>query len=544
MKDSSSHITSSHFKLPSFHMSRATVIICAGLILTLLYNFTFFRNLLAAYPPTTGNLLFVLSVTILLISITTIFLLLLSWGKAIKPLLITIFLLSSITAYFMDSYNIVIDTTMIQNVVSTNINESSDLVSYSLFLYFFFFGLLPSIVIYKIKFIDNTLKQEMYSKLKVAVVLLIVIVVQFSLFGKNYASFIREHKSLRYYTNPLTSLYSIANYTSNILISDSSEMKHIGLDANIPTGDSERELVILVIGETARADRFSLNGYERQTNPLLSQENVINLSNVHSCGTTTAISVPCMFSIFGKESFSSKKASHTENLLDVVSRAGVDILWRDNNSDSKGVANRVTYQDFKTPSNNPVCDIECRDEGMLDGLDDYIDKQAKGDVLVVLHQMGNHGPAYYKRYPDNFEKFKPACKSINLNECSKEEINNAYDNAILYTDYFLAKVIAYLKQKSKNYETAMVYMSDHGESLSENGLYLHGMPYFIAPEEQKHVAAILWFPEKNEDVDIQMIKARADQPYSHDNLYHTILGLLEVKTSSYDIKKDIVHNKN
>jgi lipid A ethanolaminephosphotransferase len=247
-----------------------------------------------------------------------------------------------------------------------------------------------------------------------------------------------------------------------------------------------------------------------------------------------------MFSIFGREGYSEKKGRETENLLDVLSHAGVHVLWRDNNSSSKGVADRVPYQDFQSSNSNPVCDEECRDEGMLTGLQDYIDNTGRGDILIVLHQMGNHGPAYYKRYPKEFEKFTPVCKSNQLEECTEEQIENAYANSVLYTDYFLSRVIELLKKNSKAYETAMVYMSDHGESLGENGLHLHGMPYFIAPDPQKHVAALMWFGDKFK-IDREALRSKAQVPFSHDNLFHTVLGLMEVHTSIYDKRLDILN---
>ena len=171
--------------------------------------------------------------------------------------------------------------------------------------------------------------------------------------------------------------------------------------------DDQKELVIVVVGETARADHFALNGYPRPTNPRLAGESqLISFNNVSSCGTSTAISVPCMFAFNDRRSFDVDESRYLENALDVIARAGVDVLWRDNNSSSKGVADRVEYQDYKSRELNPVCDEECRDIGMLQGLQAYIDSRPK-DVLIVLHQMGSHGPAYYKRYPPEFEKFTP-----------------------------------------------------------------------------------------------------------------------------------------
>jgi lipid A ethanolaminephosphotransferase len=231
-------------------------------------------------------------------------------------------------------------------------------------------------------------------------------------------------------------------------------------------------------------------------------------------------------------------------VLDVLKHAGANILWRDNNSDSKGVAVRVEYEDYKTSAKNTICeDGECRDEGMLVGLQEYINTHPKGDIVIVLHQMGNHGPAYYKRYPKAFEKYTPVCKTNQLEQCSQAEITNAYDNAILYTDYFLSKTIGLLKDNDKQFATAMFYLSDHGESLGEKGLYLHGFPYAIAPDAQKHVPAVMWFG-KQFKINKQALKQRASQPYTHDYLFHTMLGFIEVNSSAYHSKLDILHGVN
>jgi lipid A ethanolaminephosphotransferase len=248
-----------------------------------------------------------------------------------------------------------------------------------------------------------------------------------------------------------------------------------------------------------------------------------------------------MFSMRSKDEYDDEKGKSEENLLDILSHAGVHVLWRDNNSDSKGVALRVQYEDYKSAEVNPDCDIECRDDGMLEGLQEYIDAQQEGDILIVLHQMGNHGPAYYKRYPESFEQFTPACRTNDLDKCSEAEISNAYDNAILYTDYFLSKVIDLLKNNMNSFETAMFYMSDHGESLGESGIYLHGLPYFMAPDAQTHVASILWFGDNYDEIDIPSVRQKANMDFSHDNLFHTVLGLMEVKTSVYRKDMDIVY---
>ena len=521
-------------------MTGSRLVILASLFLVLFGNFSFFKNVADIYPPSLDNIIFLGSLAAVLSSFIILSLILVTTRYTTKPLLILILLVSSLASYFMDSYGVVIDRGMIQNVVQTNIDEAVDLFNFRLSLYFLLLGVLPSIFVYKTNIKTGSLKVELVSKLKAIVIAVLIMAFLILMFSKSYASLFREHKPLRYYTNPTFYIYSIGKYISGHFDNKDEGVQAIGTDAHIAVTDVDRELIILVVGETARADRFSLNGYAKETNPLLKQEDVVSFSNVYSCGTATAVSVPCMFSNFGREGYGDNKAKHSQNLIDVLLHAGVHILWRDNNSDTRGLAHGALYEDFKSPVKNPICDVECRDEGMLVGLQDYISGKKEGDMLIVLHQMGNHGPAYYKRYPQSFEQFKPVCKNNELERCTREEINNAYDNAILYTDYFLSKVIGVLKKNSKEFETAMIYMSDHGESLGEKNLYLHGLPYFMAPEEQKHIGAIMWFGEQFH-IDKNALKARAAQEYSHDHLFHTVLGLMEVDTMIYDKKKDIVN---
>lgn len=527
------------------NFTNSKLIILASIFLVMFANLRFFSNVIEVYPVTLQNLAFLGSLAILLTSVIIFLLSLVCYKYTIKPILILILLVSSFTSYFMDSYNVIINDTMIQNLVRTDVGEVNDLINLKLILYVIFLGIIPSIFIYKAKIKYTTLKKEIFSRIKLLLVSFVIMVLVLISFGNFYASFFREHKLLRYYTNPTYYIYSTGKYINGFFKSTSISLKHIALDIQIPPTDIHRELIILVVGETARADRFSLNGYSRETNPLLKKLDVISFSNFWSCGTSTAFSLPCMFSIYNRSNYSNAKAQNTDNLLDILQRAGVNVLWRDNNSDSKGVALRVPYERFKASDKNTICDeTECRDEGMLVGLQSYINEHKQGDILIVLHQMGNHGPAYYKRYPPAFEKFTPTCKSNQLENCSKKEIDNAYDNAILYTYYFLSKVIELLKKNDNQFETAMFYISDHGESLGENGLYLHGLPYFLAPNIQKQVAAIMWFGKSfdKDQVNIKLLKQKLNQKYSHDNIFHTILGFMEVETSVYEKKMDILHS--
>lgn len=522
------------------YSSRA-VIVGVSLWWVIAANFSFFRHVVEVYPLTRASALELFSVALVLFASSVLILTLLTNRWVFKPLVILMLMVTAAVAYFMDTYDIVVDTHMITNVLQTNASESADLLSAKLALYLVLMGALPSWIVYRLDVVYPSFRKQALEDVKTLGIVLGVVIVCLLAFSPFYTSFFREHKPLRYYANPAYYLYSVGKYVSKAFSHNYSGLQVIGKDAKIPASDVDRELVILVVGEAARADHFSLNGYARETNPLLKKEDIINFSQFSSCGTETAVSVPCMFSSFGREKYEGDKAKHTENVLDVLSHAGVNVLWRDNNSDSKGVALRVEYQDFKTPENNTLCDEgECRDEGMLIGLDEYIKAHPKGDIVIVLHQMGNHGPAYYKRYPKSFEKFTPVCQSNQLEQCSEQEITNAYDNAILYTDYFLSKTINFLKRYDDKFETALFYVSDHGESLGEKGLYLHGFPYAIAPEAQKHVPAVMWFG-KNFAIDRATLRKKAQQSYSHDSYFHTVLNFTEIDSKVYNPELDILY---
>ena len=528
-------------------ITNSKLIVITSIYLIIFANFTFFANILNVYPINLKNSLFLLSLPILFGSVTVILLSLACYKHTIKPVLITVLLVSSFSAYFMDSYHVIIDDAMIDNIVNTDIAESLDLISPKLILYLLLLGILPSALIYRVKIPNSPgFTKACFYKIRLLALSVAIIILLVLVFGSFYASFFREHKPLRFYANPSYYLYSIGKYAGKFYQSALIEVKQIGLDAKIPPSDEDRELIIVVVGETARADHFSLNGYERQTNPYLEKEDVISFKNFWACGTSTSISVPCMFSMFDRSNYSKEKANSTENVLDVLQRSGVNVIWLDNNSDSKGVALRVPYESYKTADKNLVCDVECRDIGMLENLQQYIDEHPDGDIFIVLHQMGNHGPAYFKRYPETFEQFTPACQTNQLEDCTQEEVINAYDNAILYTDYFLSRTIALLKNNTNSFESALFYVSDHGESLGENNLFLHGLPYFFAPDSQTNVPVIMWLGgEIRNEVDFASLKKNINNKYSHDNIFHTLLGLMEVQTSLY--KKDmdlIIHGED
>ena len=493
------------------------------------------------YPLVEENILFLLSIVVILVTLTAFVITVFATRWTTKPILIVILLVSSMTAYFMNIYNVVIDDSMIRNMMETNIDEATDLFSFKQVIYFIFLGLIPAYLVYKTPVSYSTFMIEQVRKLKYLLFLAIIMLSTIFIFYKQYSSFVREHKPLRYSTNPTYWIYSVGFYINATLTAGPVTISSLGRDAKVVKDKNALpKVVVLVVGEAARADHFSFNGYERETTPQLMKEDILNFTNVYSCGTSTAVSVPCMFSYYGKSDFSYKKGRDTENVLDILNHTNdISILWRENNSDSKAVALRVPFQYYKNDFYNKVCvEGECRDIGMLGGLDKYIQEQKGKDILIVLHQMGNHGPAYYKRYTKDFERFTPVCKTNQLEACTQEEIRNAYDNAILYTDNFLAKTIQVLKGFDKTHQSAMIYMSDHGQSLGEKGIYLHGLPYFMAPQAQIHIPAFIWMNEHfKSSLDIHNIDT--NKKYTHDNLFHTLLGIFSVQTEVYDPALDI-----
>lgn len=503
--------------------------------LMLFGNQALLSRLWQLYPPGMHQTGLLISLVLFFTLATAVWLLLIAHGRMARWLLPITLIISAAAGFYMHEYGIIIDTVMLDNLLQTDSKEISGLFSWEMVSYLGVFGLLPALWVF-FKAPASCFVRERLSMRLLHISLLLVLMVGCVLpQSAGVASFVREHKLVRMYANPTFVHYSLIKWVSQQLrLPESSAIADVAKDAKRMVTGGKHELIIVVVGETARYDRFSLNGYHKLTNPRLAQEHVVSFSQVSSCGTSTGVSVPCMFSVLGRREYSEDKAKHMENALDVLKDHGVSVLWRDNNSDSKGVAIRMPYEDYQTPTRNTVCDSgECRDVGMLKGLEDVVAGHQDQDMLIVLHQMGNHGPEYYRRYPKAFEKFTPACHKSDLSQCSKEEIDNAYDNAILYTDYFLSEVISFLKQYDHSRETAMLYVADHGESLGEHGIYLHAAPYMIAPKEQTHVPAILWLGQ-HFDYQLSQIQPYANYPLSHDDLFCTLL-------TAYELKSEVCH---
>lgn len=516
-----------------------------SVFLVLFANRSFWQEVMQVVPPAEGNLFFFGSLFLFLVFFLQFFLLVLSVDYIFKPAAMFILMLSAIAAYFMDTYGIMIDRGMVRNTLETDVREVHDLLSLSMIPYLVCIGFIPSYILSRIRLHYLPWKQELLKRLGLIFLNFVILV---SLLFMSYGDFLdlgKNHKYVRHMINPVNSIYAVSSYLSR-LNRGPKTIQPIGLDAKMmvpPMEGSKKNLFIFVLGETARAKNFSLNGYGQKTNPLMSQEAVFNFTDFYSCGTATAYSLPCIFSPLGRYEFRPSRAKRSEGLLDVLNRAGVEVLWRDNQSGCKGTCDRVPNERMRNLKVEGLCeDGECFDMVMLEGLQNHID-QTTGDMFIVLHQMGSHGPAYYKRYPKEFAVFTPECETGQLQQCTKEELVNTYDNTILYTDYFLSEVVALLKENNEQYNTAMMYVSDHGESLGENNIYLHGMPYLIAPDEQKHVPFMTWFSDSfMEKVGLTPadLKKREDENLSQDIIFHTVIGAMGVKTKLYDRELDLL----
>ncbi len=475
---------------------------------------------------------------------------LLAWPRVFRPAATALVLVAAFNTHFMWQYGAVIDPTMIANVVHTDAREVRDLLSLRLLGTALLVAGPPLWWLWRRPITARPWwRQTGRNVAGMATGLLLVVGVGL-LSYQGLASLMRNHKSVRYMINPLNSVYAAGRVAADQLPQQVRALTPVGEDAALGAGYATQQrppLLMLVVGETARAQNWGLNGYARETTPALKrwqqQGELVNFPNVQSCGTNTHVSLPCIFSPLTREQGGDKTPTQ-ENLLDVLQRAGLAVLWLDNQSGCKGVCDRVPNASTQALNLPGLCaDGECFDPAMLSGLDERIAaldpvRRARG-VVLVLHQMGSHGPAYSRRTPADRKPFMPECTSNTLSACAPEQLINAYDNTIAYTDHFLDQSLQWLQQQAKagQYDTGLIYLSDHGESLGENGLYLHGVPFAFAPEQQTRVPMVAWLSpalQQRSGVVTDCLRQRAAEPLSHDHVFHTVLGLMDVSTRVRD----------
>ncbi|NJD26410.1 MAG: phosphoethanolamine transferase [Betaproteobacteria bacterium] len=521
-----------------------TLALAASVYFVLLCNAPFWSAILGDRNPglpSTLVLALALGTTLVAVHFALFGAVLTRW--TVKPLLTLLFLCTATATWFMEHYRIYLDPTMLRNVLATDVREAADLVAWSALPHIVIYGLLPVALLAWVKIRRDPLPRALAWRAGALLLALVAGAGAAMIAYGDVAGPVRNHKEIRYLVTPANYLYSLARAAAGTASHAAATRAPVGEDARLGAGWAGRgkpALLVLVVGETARAANWGLSGYARQTTPELAAEDVINFASVTSCGTNTEVSLPCMFSPIGRRNYDEARIRSSESLLDVAARAGFKVVWIDNQSGCKGVCAGIG-ETRPDPDSADCRDGECFDGALIDTLEKTVADNS-GNLLVVLHQMGNHGPAYSKRYPETFNRFQPACTDADLTRCPREAVVNAYDNAIAYTDHVLARTVRFLR-RHKAHDSAFLYVSDHGESLGESGLYLHGIPFAIAPKYQTQVPMVMWLSPgyvRNFGVNDACLAARAAEPVTHDHLFHSVLGLLEVDTQARDASLDFI----
>lgn len=493
-------------------------------------------------PATWG---FGLALLALLVAIHFVLLALVANRWTVKPVLALLITATAFATFFMSRFGVYFDPPMLRAILLTDTSEARELLSLPLLPHLLLYAVLPLALLWRVRIVKRSWPRA--TLVRVGALLAaasVAVAVLFSVF-QPLASLMRNQREVRYLITPANYLWSMASVGIAEARGAAAPRQPIGLDAAPGPSWVRRAkpmVLVLVVGETVRAANWGLSGYARQTTPQLAALPVVNFARVQSCGTNTEVSLPCMFAPVGRRDYDETRIRGSESLLHVVARAGVAVHWRDNQSGCKGVCDGLPNDTVQALNAPGLCvDGRCLDEGLLYGLDQRL-AQARGTQLLVLHQLGNHGPSYFRRYPREFARFQPACENDELHRCSQQEIVNAFDNALLYTDHLLARLIAGLQARAASVDSALIYVSDHGESLGENKLYLHGVPYAIAPSVQTQVPMVMWTSPGYRGatgLDEACLQRRAAQPAAHDHLFHTVLGMLDVRTALYEPAWDL-----
>lgn len=530
-------------------VSQLSVIVGSALFFTVFQNIAFWVQVWTLLSPNSGKeWLLLTSMAMFLIGGLTFIFSCVLWRFSTK-LVLTVFLLASAgTNYFALSYGIYMDKGMVANIAQTTTFEAISLFTPKFVLWLSVFGVLPSYFVWRLNIVHRgALWLRALKRIGLLVGSFILVMAVSLPIYQDYASFIRNNKEIVKLLTPSSYITGVISYGKE-LRAKSRPLVRIGEDAiRLPEAVGEKRkksLLIMVVGETSRAQNFSLNGYERETNPRLKQQpDLINFPQVSSCGTATAVSLPCMFSNMPRTEYSGSTAEAQENLVDILQRAGISLFWRENDAGCKGVCDRIPTQDVGSyVARRSIAEGLFDDQFLLQDLEAYIQKQTD-DTVIVLHTNGSHGPAYYQRYQEAVAQFQKSCRTNQIQDCSREQLINTYDNTILNVDLVLDQTIKLLQKYEPEFDTAMWYLSDHGESLGENGMYLHGAPYAIAPKEQTHVPMMLWTGPAflaNRQINAECVRNKAQtNDFSQDYLFHSVLRLMRVKTEEYDANLDL-----
>lgn len=533
------------FRVKTLTVNQFTLLIAVYYVC--IFNIPFFRLVkLGIEKQTEIDAFFVATLPLFLVFLISVFFSCVSVKYLLKPIFILMTFLSSGVFFAELQYGVVFDTGMIANIVQTDQAEALTYINFSSVFYFILTGLIPAVLIFNVNIEYKSAIKEVIHKLIFMLIMLIGIGIIAFFYYPHYAALNHHNDKLRRSIIPTYFIRSIIEYTNEYYLQTPLLYLQQGLDAvnKRPKGNGKGNLIVLVVGETARAMNYEYYGYDKPTNTYTKKHGVTAFQNTRSCGTATAVSVPCMFSNMIRSQYDARKAQAQDNVLDVLDHAGVQQVWFDNDSGCKGVCDRITHVTIAPDSDPELCHGDyCYDQILLDQLDKTLVSIENRDTLIVLHIIGSHGPTYYLRYPQAHKRFIPDCPRSDIQHCSAKALMNTYDNTILYTDYIIAGVIDRLKAQSDQFNTGMIYLSDHGESLGERGLYLHGTSYAIAPDEQIQIPMLTWFSASfthENKLDQHCLSEKADLGgFSHDNLFDSLLGLMFIETIVYDRDLDM-----
>lgn len=489
-----------------------------SVINTLLFHIPFFSYILE-HIDCDFNGVFIFSglIIIMLVGNFLTFYLLLYLGRTFgKVLLSIIFICNSVALYFINTYDVLIDYSMMGNVFNTHYSEASGFVSVTAFVYLIFLGIVPGILVWLPKKINYGSFKRFLANIGI------------SFFAIAFVSF-SNITNWTWVDNNSTVAGSLIlpwSYIVNSVIYKNKQRERTREEIKLPDAiiaNDEKDVVLLVIGESARRDHFSLYGYERETNPLLGTVSNLTTYKARSAATYTTGGVKAILDYTDTDKL-------YEILPNYLYRAGVDVIWRANNWGQPPL-HIDKYYDMPDIVGEYGLENNEYDENLLVGLPDIIRESKSNKVLIVLHTNTSHGPLYSKKYPSQFEKFTPVNTIVEMSKCPKNELLNAYDNSICYVDYLLFTAIENLKEVPE-WNSTMIYVSDHGESLGENNLYMHGVPMSIAPAEQYEIPFIVWTsnPER---------KLKDYEEISQYFVFHSVLKSLGVESPIYDEEKNI-----
>ena len=439
------------------------------------------------------------------------------FGKLFRILFPLIFIIISSLAYWVYTQDLTIGEGLIEAIFETNIDIALDLFHFQFVIYV----ILVSIIIIYFFRVSRKLKISSV-KSPLFIMAIFGIMTFFSVENYKYDAF-KNRLPYNVYFGTLKYLS-----TPKIYLKEVTEKVYT----------KENDLhIVLVMGESVRADHLSLNGYPRITNPLLTQhKNLISFKNVYTPFTFTAQSLP---QILTNKSINDKEDSQIlTSLYSVLNKASFYSEWIGNQTLEKGYLD-IVYSN----KSNVIIDrfhsfLSFKKEKDLKLLEYFkTDKNNLGNKISTLHMIGSHW--YYKsRVTKDFEQFKPTIKSKYLGSLKDQELINSYDNTILYLDNFLNELIKKLQSSTK--KSILIYISDHGETLGEDGKWLHAQSH----EVSKNPAMLVWYSRNFEESypsKIEKLKIKKNDSISTDFLFHSILDIGEIENYNYNKNQSIFY---